>query len=147
MKKNKHYKLAHLIVASTLIALFCSSLVCFIQRNLFWRIKMVTPSEAISAPIPFSRLVAYPEKFEGRMVATHGYLTAEFENTAIFFSSEHADNFIASEAIWLDISYEEISEEAGNYILVRGIFTTSGKGHMGSYSGSLLNPEICLVLP
>ena len=86
-------------------------------------------------------LIANPEKYQGKRVTVIGYMSAEFEGTAIYLSREDFDHKISKNAIFLNIGkayeYKLYHKE---YVSLDGIFTKGG-GHFGVYSGMLNNVE------
>lgn len=99
------------------------------------------------------QLIATPEKYNGKFVRVNGYLHVKFEDSALYFSKDHADRIDARNAIWM--SYAENGKlqlqpkhKAGiinfdcEWVFVEGIFvyeSEHGHGHMSLFSGELKN--------
>jgi hypothetical protein len=94
-----------------------------------------------SEDISIINLIANPEKYYGRRVRVFGYMSSEFEGTAIYFSRDDYDHHIYKNAIFLLIGkgngYQYYHKE---YVMLEGIFI-EGEGHMGAFSGMLKGVE------
>lgn len=99
-------------------------------------IKAQRKSESIS----MISLIANPEKYYGKRVTLSGYLSSEFEGTAIYLSREDFDNRINKNAIFLLIDENNYRIYHKEYVTLTGNFT-NGNGHMGLYSGMLKDIE------
>jgi len=101
-----------------------------------------------NAPYPVSivKLLANPDFYHGKKVHIRGYLHYKFENSAIYFTKEHADRLMGYDAIWvrykpglsdsLKINLKTFDEK---YVSIMGIFNKDEFGHMGSYAGVIEN--------
>ena len=94
-------------------------------------------------------LIATPERYDGKVVQTVGYLSLEFENTAIYL----APNSTADEALWVTLEIgtpagqvteltdasiarwnEQYQRWRGQFnkrrVIVRGVFSNAPAGHL-----------------
>ena len=114
----------------------------------FSSIKTIAQTDTIAKPreikvrpktveVSIITLIANPEKYYGKRVTITGYMSTEFEGTAIYLSREDYDNQIYKNSIFLLIGkgndYQYYHKE---YVTLDGIFT-EGSGHMGLFSGML----------
>jgi hypothetical protein len=115
---------------------------------IFCSIKTIAQNDTIAEPkqikerpktveVSIITLIANPEKFYGKRVTITGYMSSEFEGTAIYLSREDYDNQIYKNSIFLLIgkgdNYQYYHKE---YVTLDGIFI-EGNGHMGLFSGML----------
>jgi hypothetical protein len=86
-------------------------------------------------------LIATPERFQGTLIRTSGYLRLEFEGDAIFMTKSDADHRISKNGLW--VSAEEFrarkNEVHNRYVFIEGRFSAQILGHMDAYSGAITN--------
>jgi hypothetical protein len=86
------------------------------------------------------QLIANPEKFDGKLVRVIGFLRLEFEGNVLYLHREDYENAILGDGIWVDVT-PEITKQSKtlnmHYVLFVGIFSSSDKGHMGMWSGTI----------
>jgi hypothetical protein len=119
--------------------LIVCSLKTFAQNDTIQKpreIKARPKSENIS----IISLIANPEKYYGKRVTVSGYMSSEFEGTAIYLSRDDFDNRINKNAIFLLIDSDNYRFYHKEYVTLDGTFT-NGSGHMGLYSGMLKDVE------
>jgi len=82
-------------------------------------------------------LISSPEKYYGKRVNVSGYLSTEFEGTAIYLSREDFENQIYKNSIFLLIGkssdYQIYHKE---FVTLEGTFI-KGNGHMGLFAGMI----------
>ena len=56
-----------------------------------------------NAPYPVSiiKLLATPDFYHGKKVAIEGYLHNKFEDSALYFTRDHADRLMGYDAVWV----------------------------------------------
>jgi hypothetical protein len=96
------------------------------------------------------RLIATPEKYQGKFVRIEGYLHNQFEDSAIYLSKDDADHLINKNALW--VRYAEKAQKQAlyseqepdnlryfdrKYVLIEGVFNEYDHGHLGAYAGSI----------
>jgi len=82
-------------------------------------------------------LISDPAAYDGLFVRVEGYLSLEFEGTAIYLHREDCENFLCRNGLWVEVPSGEWSEWTGRYVLLEGWFDSDEKGHMGLWSGSI----------
>ena len=96
-------------------------------------------------PISIMRLIATPERFDGKEVLVFGYVIAEFENVGIYFHREDAEHAFMVNALRIDAPVDKLRhvaryfDECPGYAYVRGVFRAPKKNEAPSWSGSLEN--------
>jgi hypothetical protein len=92
--------------------------------------------------VPLIRLIAAPEKFQGILVRTLGFVRLEFEGNVIYPYKEDYKNGLVGNGIWLDINNKDIEQNYKHgmkYFLIVATFDANRRGHFGMWSGSLTN--------
>jgi hypothetical protein len=114
-----------------LIASICILLTCVLVSP----IKAEEPVD-----VTMIQLIASPEKFDGKLIRVIGFLRLEFEGDALYLHREDYENTLLGNGIWVDVT-PEIAKESDtlnmNYVLLEGVFSSSERGHMGMWSGSI----------
>lgn len=82
-------------------------------------------------------LIADPQKYNNRRIRTRGYVSLEFENTALYLSENDAKNYLSKNAIWLSSEVMDRHELQGRYAVVEGVFDSTKRGHLGQFSGTI----------
>ncbi len=86
------------------------------------------------------QLIANPEKFNGKRVRVIGFLRLEFEGDVLYLHREDYENAILGNGIWVDVTPAITKQKASlnmNYVLLEGVFSSSDRGHMGMWSGTI----------
>jgi hypothetical protein len=94
-------------------------------------------------------LIANPEKYDGKVVETEGYVTLGYEDTAVFVTKADKDAWLTANAIFLDLSEVErakFKKLEGNYCFVIGVFRNR-HGHEDLFPGELDNIQSIRPLP
>gem|GEM_PF-2677029 len=123
---------------SVLLIFFSSSLIIYAQR------KVPVPNAPYHVSI--IKLLANPDFYHGKKVTIMGYFHYKFEDSALYFTKDHADRLMSFDAIWirykpglsdsLKINLNDLDEK---YVGIMGIFNKDEFGHMGSYAGVIEN--------
>lgn len=94
--------------------------------------------------ISLINLIAFPEKFNKKLIRVIGICEIEFEGNGLYFSESDYDQTITKNAVWLDIdeklpsmTYEDLKKMNGKYVIIEGVFDAKDKGHFDMYSGSI----------
>ncbi|WP_143042956.1 hypothetical protein ABL840_25725 [Variovorax sp. NFACC27] len=82
------------------------------------------------------QLIANPRQFNGKRVLVAGFLTMQFENTALWLNKEDANVGISKNAVFVG-SPSSVVCPAGTYVQVRGVFDAKFTGHLGAFAGYL----------
>jgi hypothetical protein len=86
------------------------------------------------------RLIANPEKFDGKLIRVIGFLRLEFEGNVLYLHREDYEFAILGDGIWVDITPEMTKQSKTlnmNYVLLEGIFSSRERGHMSMWSGTI----------
>ena len=87
------------------------------------------------------QLIANPDKFDGKLVRVIGFLRLDFEGTVLYLHREDYENDLRN-GIWVDATLDLWKQEKtlnSNYVLVEGVFSSSFRGHMDMWCGSVSN--------
>ena len=105
--------------------------------------KTANPASADNVSIV--RLIANPERYDGKQVQLIGFLRIEFEGTALYLHREDYERGIEKNALWINIptgmSKAQADAVNGQYVICLGTFDAAHHGHMGLFSGEIKNIE------
>lgn len=84
-------------------------------------------------------LIANPERYNGKTIRVEGYISLEFEGSAIYLDRSHFENNLSINAIWLKLDEWGKKQTYCHlaYCFVQGVFKADEKGHFSSFSGSI----------
>ena len=102
------------------------------------------------------QLLSNPNKYHNQKIVVSGFLHYRFEDSALYFSKDHADHIINENAFWIDYSdslklyylkngnsitgsLNEISILNSKYVSVKGTFNKNSFGHLGAFPGTIQN--------
>lgn len=86
------------------------------------------------------QLIADPQRFDGQAIRIIGFLRLEFEGNAVYLHREDFEKSILQNGIWIDLTESQLQSSSNlnnGYVLVEGTFSSSEKGHLGLWPGSL----------
>lgn len=103
-----------------------------------------TAQQAEPLDVSVVSLLATPERYDGQRIRTEGFLSVQFENTALWLDRDAWDHGLSRNAIWVDGVYRmnprarEDGRLSRRYVDITGRFRAKYQsGHMGAYSGQL----------
>jgi hypothetical protein len=125
-----------------------------------------SPSEASSGEIRLSddpiwrpslvQVLSNPGRYDGREVVVQGFLTVEFEGTAIYLSEDDARFGVRRNGFYVSLKGNTLGlnekEIAGRfdrrYVWLAGKFNKDNRGHMDAWQGTIgevsqLEPLVC----
>jgi len=111
------------------------ALACVITALLVAPIQAQEPND-----VTLVRLIANPEKFDGKLIRVIGFLRLEFEGNVLYLHREDFENAILGNGIWVEVTPVVTKQSATlnmNYVLLEGIFSAGERGHMGMWSGTI----------
>ena len=111
------------------------ALACVMTALLVAPIQAQEPTD-----VTLVRLIANPEKFDGKLIRVIGFLRLEFEGNVLYLHREDYENSILGDGIWVDVTPVVTKQSTTlnmNYVLLEGIFSARERGHMGMWSGSI----------
>ena len=90
------------------------------------------------------KLIANPEKYNGKRIQVIGYLHLEFEGNAIYLHEEDFKHSMSENSFWVNFSNnltkkQDINKFNDKYVIVIGTFKANEKGHLGMFGGTLDN--------
>ncbi|SEN56058.1 hypothetical protein [Niastella yeongjuensis] len=90
------------------------------------------------------KLIANPEKYNGKRIQVIGYLHLEFEGKAIYLHEEDFKHAISENSFWVNFSSklaekQDLKKFNNKYVIVIGTFNANERGHMGMFGGTLDN--------
>ena len=89
------------------------------------------------------QLIANPTAFDGKKVRLVGFLSLEFEGSALYLHKEDYDHGITENALSIHVPHDMTREQRDTvntqYVICEGTFHAKGHGHMGMFSGELAN--------
>jgi len=111
------------------------ALACLTATLLLAPIQAQEPTD-----VTLVRLIANPEKFDGKLIRVIGFLRLEFEGNVLYLHREDYENAILGNGIWVDVT-PLMTKQRGtlnmNYVLLEGVFSAGDRGHMGMWSGTI----------
>ena len=111
------------------------ALACVMTALLVAPIQAQEPTD-----VTLVRLIANPEKFDGKLIRVIGFLRLEFEGNVLYLHREDYENAILGDGIWVDVTPVVTKQSAAlnmNYVLLEGIFSAGERGHLGMWSGTI----------
>ena len=88
--------------------------------------------------ISMVELLANPEKYNGKLVSVTGFVSFEFEGTAIYLHKEDYEQMLMSNSYWLSLDESKIPKYNLKYANVIGRFIYEKSGHLGLWSGRII---------
>jgi hypothetical protein len=91
-------------------------------------------------------LIANPATYDGLRVRVIGWLNLEFEGNAIYLHREDHAFSITSNGLWVQLGPGLPREPACNkgYALIEGRFEARNHGHLGLWSGAIVDIDRCM---
>ena len=86
-------------------------------------------------------LIANPDRYDGKKVLIRGFVVIEFEGDAIYLSETDYRQMLSKNAIAIDTGTRlaDLKKMSGRYITLEGVFNASNLGHLGLFSGTIIN--------
>lgn len=94
--------------------------------------------------ISLIRLIATPERYDGKVIQVEGFLNLEFEGNAIYLHKEDYENSLCENGFWVNFSDEikltkKTIDYNKKYVIIIGTFDMKSNGHMGLFGGTIKN--------
>lgn len=93
------------------------------------------------------QLIANPKEYDGKFVRVIGFVSVEFEGTAVYLHQEDYKYDITQNAIWLEMDFERNKKLDQRYVLIEGTFDANHNGHRGLFNGSIKDIKRLQVWP
>jgi len=84
------------------------------------------------------QLIATPERFDRQRIQVTGYLSSQFENSALYLHEEDYARGITKNALWIEVP-DALSKTPTGYVTVDAVLDSSRHGHLSAYQGTLTN--------
>jgi hypothetical protein len=88
------------------------------------------------------QLIANPDSFDGEFIRVIGFLRLQFEGNVLYLHREDYERSILGNGIWVDVTSEGWKQDHmldSKYVVIEGFFSSTSRGHMGAWSGSITN--------
>jgi hypothetical protein len=86
------------------------------------------------------KLIANPEKYDGKRIQVIGYLNLEFEGDALYLHQTDFLESITKNGLWVDLDQLKFKNSSAcnkKYVIIEGVFDAAHMGHMSLWSGIL----------
>lgn len=98
----------------------------------------------IQENVSLVKLIANPEKYDGKRIQVIGYLHLEFEGNAIYLHGEDYKHGLSENSFWVEFSSKltkkrDLNKFNDKFVIIIGTFKANEKGHMGMFGGTLDN--------
>ena len=120
-------------------------MVMYAQALKQFNIENANNSKEKPIKVTLKKLSKNPEKYHGKVVSVRGFITMEYEGTAVFKNEKEYLNRQnkRNSKYWLMISTKDLYklEEECSYkdATITGQFNSTFKGHFEMYNGSIWN--------
>ena len=96
----------------------------------------------IQENVSLVKLIANPEKYNGKRIQVIGYLHLEFEGNAIYLHEEDFKRRISANSFWVEFSSKltkkrDLNKFNDKYVIIIGTFNVNEKGHMRMFGETL----------
>jgi starvation-inducible outer membrane lipoprotein len=90
------------------------------------------------------QLIANPSDYHGQKVRVEGVGHIAFERCGLFLGKDDRKYSICANGLWLELGekatpFKKARRYNGKYVLVEGTFDMENKGHLGMYSGAIVD--------
>ena len=91
------------------------------------------------------QLLARPEVYDGKRVRLAGYIHFEFEGNGIYLHREDEQRNLFRNGFWVQVKEgSSIAPQCQDrYVLVEGTFVSRNHGHLGLWSGAIVDITRC----
>jgi len=86
------------------------------------------------------QLIVNPNQYDNHRVIVEGFLTLDYENSALYLHADDASHYITKNAVWVSGSPDMKNrryEINHHYVQIEGVFKASDTGHLGPYNGTV----------
>lgn len=95
-------------------------------------------------------VLSNPILFSGKSAVLDGFVSLRLEDNAIYIGKEAFGSHLTSNAIWLDVSKDEIEElkkYERSYVRISGTLDSTNRGHQSLYPASMSKIRVIARLP
>jgi len=83
------------------------------------------------------QLISNPEKYHNKKIIITGYLSLEFEGTAVYLHKDDFTHLITKNGLWFNGSMTKYKKYEKKYVSIEGVFNKNHKGHMNLWQGTI----------
>jgi hypothetical protein len=91
-----------------------------------------------AAPIPVTKIIQDPDRYEGKPVKVVGYYVDDFESHGLYVSEADYRNAVTKNALWMAVDrsgkYRHVNRQ---WAVVEGIVDKANQGHLRLYFGAI----------
>jgi hypothetical protein len=106
-----------------------------------------SPNVQQATRVSLVQLIANPQDYDGKFVRVIGFVSVEFEGTAVYLHQDDYKYAITQNGLWLDIEPQRNKKVDQRYVLIEGTFDANHNGHKGLFSGSIKDIKRMQVWP
>jgi hypothetical protein len=106
------------------------------------------PRNVRPVEVSLVQLIANPLAFDGQRIRAVGFLNLEFEGNAIYLHRDDFEENNFKNAIWINVprmTGDERNRVVGRYCVIEGTFDARHHGHMGAFSGEIVDVTMLQV--
>jgi hypothetical protein len=105
-------------------------------------LEAIEPSPNSFTNVSMMQVITTPDRYDGKMVKLRGYLHVRAEDTALYFTKDHADYRLKENGIWIVLrespySFKEQQHLDGAYVVIEGVFDMKQRGHFSAWQGGI----------
>ena len=96
------------------------------------------------------KLIATPEKYDGKNVEAIGFLKLEYEGDKLYLHEEDYKHGITENAIWLGVTKkqrQDLENSNMHYALVAGTFKAGNNQMSGHTNGTIIHITVARIWP
>jgi hypothetical protein len=95
------------------------------------------------------RLIAAPDRYQGKFVGVHGFVARRFEDESAFMTEDDFRYGNAANALWLnyDSRTDKDDSDHGQWCIVEGYFSANDHGHLDLFSGAIDHSRVRACSP
>lgn len=106
--------------------------------------KNLNTADQDAVDVSIIALIANPDEYDGKVVRVMGVGRLEFEGNSIYLHKEDYEMRNSRNGLWISLGseatpYEDAEKYNGEYVLIEGVFSKENHGHMGLWSGAIVN--------
>lgn len=107
-----------------------------------------SPSSRLAERVPFVRLLAQPQAYDGKLITTTGFMHLEFEGDSLYQNRNDHALRLRENALWISLPELEsgaLSAFKMQYVEITGVFNAESHGHGGLYSGTIHDVDFLVI--
>jgi hypothetical protein len=91
------------------------------------------------------QLIARPELYDGKQVRVMGYIHWAFEGNGLYLHEDDWKHHLYRNGVWVELKdgLPDRPKCQDQYVLIEGTFRASDHGHLGMWSGAIMDITRC----